>query len=614
MAILHLGKVKWFGGHNSKTDRENDFGFIFMDNGESAFVHKSSLENCSSLEEGDWVLFTQVAGKKGIQAESVTRLFPFNEDILNIFVFGITDEELKKGREGSIAPLLAYLLQEPSLLNLKNNSELKDCLKSLCESEYGHKFICTLSLESSHKQSIAELICDCKNWSVLFDNAGFSKLGFSDSIATLGYAHLSPNYITANLATLSEHLLALSEVERINALTQLNNALSLSVVLYLIFSGAAPHPKHWEKEKGQFGNQVPFSTLLNLFVEGTVSRENQVEVDDFVRDIYRERFDSFSDYCQHPVIAPIIKPCLIKRKMFFKDMSFIGDVQNDKALWHDPEMWFLSESLPLIFAGNGHDDIEKVILHKLWQAILTKHIDIEHSALFKLFPQCNTLKYRYPHMHLSCEAFHWTPKEGAARFLCRSKECHDPQVMPDLTKPYLDFSVFDWLAHYGINYAVENAPSKRDFSIKLAGYVNRIRELHSRLNCRCCGNLMIPDMKYARVEVKSIDPNTKQLIITPVNAAYRLTVFSCNTEGCGELGHKYYINHCLHYQCHELIDSRDILEKCSEGRYICTCGACCNKHADTEQNVGILANSTVRHRELYKDSPSIRNVRNWDER
>ncbi|HIF9189931.1 TPA: cold-shock protein [Photobacterium damselae] len=613
MTTLYLGKVKWFGGHNSKTDRENDFGFISMDNGESVFVHKSSLENCSALIEGNLVLFFKVAGKKGYQAESVTRLFEFDNVCVfdsHIFDNNITNEELKVGREASIAPILTYLLQKPSQFNIKNNSVLKDYLTSLCDSEYGNKFINDLSLRSSQKQLIAELICDSKNWNVLFNNARLNKLGFSDSISTLGYELLSPNYITANLATLSKHLLTLSEVERIKALKQLNNSLSFSAVLYLIFSGAAPHPKYWEQERRQFNRSVPFSILLNEFVEGTVSRENQIKVDDYVRDIYKERFGKFSDYCQHPVIAPIIKPYLIKRKMFFKDMSFIGEIQNDKALWHDPEMWFLSEILPLIFAGNNQDNTEKVILHKLWKALLSKHIDIDDPSIFKLFPQCNSLEYRYSHIDLSCEAFYWIPKEGEPRFLCRSHECYDPQVMPDLTKSYLEFSVFDWLAHYGINYAEEKAPSKRDFSIKLAGYMNRIRELHSRLHCRSCGDLMIPDMEYARVEVKSIDPSTMQLIVTPVNAAYRLTVFRCNTEGCNEFGNKYYINHCLHYKCYELIDSRDIKNKCSEGRYICSCGACCSKHSDREQQVGVAPNSSLKHRELYKNSPSFRHIQN----
>ncbi|EGR0550170.1 cold shock domain-containing protein [Vibrio cholerae] len=620
MKTLFLGKVKWFGGHNNKTGRENDFGFIEIDGGESVFVHKSSLENCRILKEDNLVLFSKLAGKKGPQADSVFRLFTFEDnsldtlfevedDILDFFFSGVDDEELKQGRASTIAPIITYLSQESSQRIIHENSKFKGLLKSLCQSEYGKIFISELSSKSSNKQQIAELICSCNNWDELFTEAGFSKDSLTDCVATLGYELLSPSYVTDNLVALRDNLQALSGAKRLNALKKLNKSLSFSAVLYLIFCGVAPHPEHWEIEKTPFDSELSFSELLKDFVEGTVNRENRVDVDDFVRDIYKERFNSFSDYCQHPVIAPIIKPCLVKRKIFLKDMGFITDIKNDEMLWHDPEMWFLSEILPLIFAGNSQDDVEKVILHKLWEALLSKHIDIDHPSIFKLFPQCNTLKYGYPHMSLSCEAFHWTPKEGEKRFLCRSQVCNDPQVIPDLTKSYFDFSVFDWLAHYGVNYAVEKAPSKRDFSIKLAGYMNRIRELHSRLNCRCCGNLMVPDMKYARVEVRKIDPITKQLIITPVNAAYRLTVFSCNTEGCSEFAHKYYINHCLHYKCHELIDSRDITDKCSEGRYICSCGACCTMHSNRDQQIGVATNTSYKHRELYKDSPSFRNVR-----
>ncbi|WP_373457136.1 cold shock domain-containing protein [Enterovibrio norvegicus] len=600
--------MKWFGGNNSKTGRVNDFGFIELEGDESVFVHKSSFENCKSLEEGDLVLFTKANGKKGVQAQSVTKLYAFEDNFLSL-LSGVSDDELKQCRAASIAPILVYLSQEPTLKTLHNNVPFKSFLKGLCQSEFGKQFIVELSSISANKKSIAALICGCKNWEDLFGEAGFSKESLTDCISSFGYELLPPSYVTGNLTFLSEHLQMLSEVERINTLQKLNKSLSFSAALYLIFRNVAPHPELWDIERTQSSGELSLSELLKRFVEGTVTRQNQVEVDEFVRDAYKARFNSFSDYCQHPVIAAVIKPCLIKRKMFMKDMSFIAEVQGDSTLWHDPEMWFLSEVLPLIFAGNNQDDTEKVILHKLWEALLSKHIDIDHPSTFKLFPQCSTLEYRYSHIDLSCEAFHWTPKEGEARFLCRSKECYDPQVMPDLTKSYFEYSAFDWLAHYGINYAVEKAPSKRDFSIKLAGYMNRIRELHSRLNCRCCGNLMMPDMKYARVEVKSIDPSTKQVVITPVNAAYRLTVFSCNTEGCKEFGHRYYINHCLHYKCHELIDSRDIKDKCSEGRYICSCGACCPRHTDRDQTIGELHNASYKHHELYKNSPSIQRVR-----
>ncbi len=67
MARIH-GKVKWF--NNVK-----GYGFIGRDDGPDVFVHYSALqqEGYKSLQEGDDVEFEIVEGKKGPQAENVTR-------------------------------------------------------------------------------------------------------------------------------------------------------------------------------------------------------------------------------------------------------------------------------------------------------------------------------------------------------------------------------------------------------------------------------------------------------------------------------------------------------------------------------------------------------------
>lgn len=67
-----IGRIKWYGGYNSKTDRENKFGFLDSIEYGGVFVHESGLI-CSPLcmKEGLWVTFHVVDGEKGTAAADV---------------------------------------------------------------------------------------------------------------------------------------------------------------------------------------------------------------------------------------------------------------------------------------------------------------------------------------------------------------------------------------------------------------------------------------------------------------------------------------------------------------------------------------------------------------
>ncbi len=69
MAETQTGTVKWF-------DNAKGYGFIQRENGKDLFVHYNSIvgEGHRSLSEGQRVEFTEVAGKKGPQAENVKPL------------------------------------------------------------------------------------------------------------------------------------------------------------------------------------------------------------------------------------------------------------------------------------------------------------------------------------------------------------------------------------------------------------------------------------------------------------------------------------------------------------------------------------------------------------
>jgi cold shock CspA family protein len=56
--MRELGWIKWFGGRNSRTGKENDYGFIERPGDSSIFVHPSEVKtSLTNLLEGVAVTF-----------------------------------------------------------------------------------------------------------------------------------------------------------------------------------------------------------------------------------------------------------------------------------------------------------------------------------------------------------------------------------------------------------------------------------------------------------------------------------------------------------------------------------------------------------------------------
>lgn len=67
-----IGRVKWYGGYNSKTDRDNKFGFLDSIEYGSVFVRESGLICApSDMKDGRWFTFHVVDGEKGAAAADV---------------------------------------------------------------------------------------------------------------------------------------------------------------------------------------------------------------------------------------------------------------------------------------------------------------------------------------------------------------------------------------------------------------------------------------------------------------------------------------------------------------------------------------------------------------
>jgi hypothetical protein len=177
--------------------------------------------------------------------------------------------------------------------------------------------------------------------------------------------------------------------------------------------------------------------------------------------------------------------------------------------------------------------------------------------------------------------------EGSKVFLCRHRYCDNPQVIPNERNDYKQFNIYEWLQHYGVSYRNKEKPTKYDFPVKLSGYFNRLKELKEILNCRDCDRQMVPDWKYANPLLLEYQIDTKGKKYKNKSAAYRVTVFHCHNNECGEHKRRYKISHCI--ECGKIIDSRDEVNKCDEGLNICNaCYGCCERHKKEEREKDLV--------------------------
>lgn len=75
-----LGEIKWFGGTNKQTNRENDYGFIAGPDGDVYFPRSQSLSPPESLVTGAHVLFMRSEGKSGKPAAESVRVLSLIPD------------------------------------------------------------------------------------------------------------------------------------------------------------------------------------------------------------------------------------------------------------------------------------------------------------------------------------------------------------------------------------------------------------------------------------------------------------------------------------------------------------------------------------------------------
>lgn len=539
---IHLGLIKWFGGFNQKKDKENDFGFILAPNGEDIYIHKSEVRTTENLRENDLVTFhtREKNGKK-----YACNLYSASENV-----------------EAAIDATRFCLLNHEELAESTVSATFTLTLRNLINkrlSELDKDFLDGIEDEVSRHVKTFSLIAGAGTWP-LFYKKFFDSKDIGELLRTaFPYECIPRSKLVDKDEEIYQFLHSSDEDFQEHFFEKHMSTLPISTILASVGSGILTKAELIEKR---------FNELCKIFEN--LYRDKSSELPDYVKAELKKKFKTQDEYLTNPTLCRILEPIIFKKRLYEKRLQAIDLYSDSKTLHGRIEYFVLGTLFGLLLQGNSADEAYPVFLHNLWKALVAKTIDPSDPELFKLFPSCITLGEK-----LSCEAVYWPKVEI---FLCRGRECSSPKVIPRTGRHYLDFTAYDWFKHYGVNYLNESAPHNRDFPIKLAGYMNRLKEIFERLHCKACDDLMLPNLRYARVEYNDYEDGKP--VKKSMAAAFRATVFKCANDICTEFGQDYYINNCREGTCYAIIDSRDLKTKCSVGLYICgECGSCCDEHA-----------------------------------
>ena len=579
LARRELGVVKWVGGFNKKKNRENDFGFIESIEGEDIFVHKSSLVDAFSVGEGDKVSFICEPSDRGQKALDV-RLVPFTVNGLSELFLKL--KEVQSSTKSAV--YLAYQRDAEQTLFSSQPEIRKHVVQQLFEDGSGR-----LMLDRFLNQTAVYLeLLQIFELETLIDR-GVSLDALPIELVRKNEEAICRLICSGRLTSVSKQFLDRTSPQILYACALVNLL---------------------DNRLLQGREDQLYTYLLEKFMNPDGAKAA------LYKDIFSHCTKRLGGHKASPLVWDMLSELLLKKYLYDRDFRKAESLYLSQArLSQKIDCFILFNLAQLLVAGNDLQTTYNIFVHMLWQAMATKQLDVDSQAtrILSLFPSCGTMRLSdvsaidhsqhnnntsglpswlddAPFLErcltgsapkagretrLSCEAVYW---EKAQKYLCRGSVCSNPQICPNATRNFLDFSIYDWFVHFGVEFWGSEDHRLRDFPIKLAGYFNRLREIMLHLRCRSCDDLMLPDFKYSRVKCSVYEHGIR--VEKDMAAAYRNTVFYCNNASCSEHGEKYYINHCLGYLCFDLIDSRDLKVRCDGGKLVCKgCGGCCGEHA-----------------------------------
>lgn len=536
------GVVKWFGGHNKAKDAENKFGFIEGASGTDVFLHQSQWLGDDKPAKSQLVYFELEEHKGKWSAKNAKALADTPYDKLIELLEIIAD-----GPKTSVSETISKFIES------QISVELRDPAGPDAE----------MLIERLGLQKLLSLLLWKSDW---FQNVEYlERKGLIKPLRDIEWSLLPTPYITGRAEQMADYLQSLEPAEAKRLAQTALERFPQELRIFCLLAGLIKD----EDADNYFSDSNQYS--LDSFVRKIYSQSGKVP--EYLTKYIKKKALSSGGITKDPDFGPTFSRYQFKKFLYEKNFRFISLYDTTKHLQSRFDFFVLKEIFSLILAGNPLDTVYRLFLGRLWEEVSSGKLDPTRQAeeILSLFPACGTIT-----PSLSCEAVYWDKKN---MFLCRGRECNRPKVIghPE-QKNYFDFNIYDWFSHFGVNYLTEQEPTSRDFPIKLAGFLNRLREIFEALHCRKCESLMLPDLKYARIEYTDIE-NGKP-VKKDMAPAYRLTVFKCPNHKCPEHQRGHYISHCMGYDCYDIIDSRESSMQCDSGRYICrNCASCCGEHA-----------------------------------
>ncbi|MEZ2436161.1 cold shock domain-containing protein, partial [Raoultella planticola] len=218
----YLGNVLWFGGYNSKTDRENNFGFISSENGNELFFHKNEISRSHTPADNTPVLFREGIGKNG------------KPTAFNVHILDKTDAETA---ELFIEYLRAIIEENVDFARWR----YRDCVINFLTQSFGEKAIIRLVTSDIAATKVLPLFLKSRNYDNQFALFASDK-NFNDLTAQqISPAVMPSSFIDNNIDQFAVWVKSCSAAtdcqvaSTSDIINELLSHLSISAILYLAF-------------------------------------------------------------------------------------------------------------------------------------------------------------------------------------------------------------------------------------------------------------------------------------------------------------------------------------------------------------------------------------------